>query len=192
MGVYSIHWILQALPPGFKHPNKVYSVTSKYSATGVDESTTIVMTFAVGHSNESSIIAVASCSLSAGGDYDKKTPTMRIQGDKGEIQIFGRPWCPEKILVWARDQGHDEQGSLIHQFDNVIIQNVHGLCLEADEAARCINSGKVQSEIMPWAESLTVMEILDRVREESGLRFPGEIESVQYPRTLPTARRCIN
>lgn len=38
---------------------------------------------------------------------------------------------------------------------------------------------------MPWLESMIVMEIMDTVRRENNLWFPEEIETLEYPVTLP-------
>ena len=38
--------------------------------------------------------------------------------------------------------------------------------------------GELESETLPVAETILVMEIMDRVREVGGLKYPEEIESV--------------
>ena len=52
---------------------------------------------------------------------------------------------------------------------------------EADEAARCWLAGKMQSEIMPWEESLSIMRTLDRIRDICDFKFPDVIETTDYP-----------
>lgn len=37
---------------------------------------------------------------------------------------------------------------------------------EADEVARCIRDGKIESERMPWEESRVVQGWVDKVRKE--------------------------
>jgi hypothetical protein len=34
---------------------------------------------------------------------------------------------------------------------------------------------------MPWAESILIMEIMDEVRRQGGLKYPESIESTKYP-----------
>ena len=49
-----------------------------------------------------------------------------------------------------------------------------GLHYEAAEAARCISEGRRESPLLPWSETLAVMAVLDDVRAQLGVRYPGE------------------
>lgn len=55
-----------------------------------------------------------------------------------------------------------------------------GMHWEADEAARCLRDGKLESETMPLEESLLVMEAMDSVRAQAGFRYPEVIESTEH------------
>ena len=57
----------------------------------------------------------------------------------------------------------------------------HGMFWEADEAARCVRDGKLQSEGMGWEESVVIMETMDEVRRQGGLVYPESIETLDYP-----------
>jgi hypothetical protein len=52
---------------------------------------------------------------------------------------------------------------------------------EADEAARCIRDGKLESSGLPWEESIVIMDAMDEVRRQGGLEYPENIESLEYP-----------
>ncbi len=52
---------------------------------------------------------------------------------------------------------------------------------EADECARCLSDGKLESTGMGWEESLVIMETMDKVREQAGLKYPEKIETTDYP-----------
>lgn len=56
----------------------------------------------------------------------------------------------------------------------------HGMFSEADECARCIRDGKLESEVMPWEESLVIMRVMDEVRRQGGLNYGEELEGVGY------------
>ena len=43
---------------------------------------------------------------------------------------------------------------------------------EIIEACECITQGKKQSDILPLAESIAILEIMDRIRAEIGLKYP--------------------
>jgi predicted dehydrogenase len=45
---------------------------------------------------------------------------------------------------------------------------------EAMEVMECLQSGKLESSVMPLEETLRIMQILDAIRGEWGLRYPGE------------------
>lgn len=54
-----------------------------------------------------------------------------------------------------------------------------GLFWEADECARQIRDGKLQSERYPLKDSITFMEVLDEVRKQGGLSYPAGLEDVR-------------
>lgn len=185
MGVYSIHWVLQALADKQRHPLEVHSVMSMDRTTGVDNTTSIVMKFAPRTTDAPAVVSIASASLLVADNYDGQTPVVRIEGNKGEIQIFGPSWRPSKVSLFERPQKFGVSGTLVREIENNIPEGTHGLCYEADEVARCIRDGKLESPSMPWAEIIIVMEIMDTVRRENGLWFPEEVESSNYPVDLP-------
>jgi len=45
---------------------------------------------------------------------------------------------------------------------------------EVDEVHRCLGEGLTESPKRPLDDTLAVMEVLDRIRAEVGLTFPGE------------------
>jgi len=38
----------------------------------------------------------------------------------------------------------------------------------------CIQAGKLESDIMPHSESVTLMRTMDRIRNQWGLKYPME------------------
>lgn len=59
--------------------------------------------------------------------------------------------------------------------------NGKGMYWEADEVARCLRDGKLESEGLPWEESIVIMEVMDEIRRQGGLTYPEKIESTAYP-----------
>ena len=57
----------------------------------------------------------------------------------------------------------------------------HGMFWEADEAARCLRDGKLESEGLTLEESIVIMETMDEVRRQGGVVYPNEIETLDYP-----------
>ena len=50
----------------------------------------------------------------------------------------------------------------------------NGYNYEAIEVGRCLRAGRIESEIMPLDETLSIMKTMDQVREQWGLRYPDE------------------
>jgi predicted dehydrogenase len=48
------------------------------------------------------------------------------------------------------------------------------LHFEAAEAARCIAAGRLESPLRPLADSLVMLQVMDEIRRQLGIRFPGE------------------
>ena len=48
-----------------------------------------------------------------------------------------------------------------------------GYDLEAAHVMECLDAGKIESNLMPWSLSLDLMEIMDNVRKDAGIVFPG-------------------
>ena len=45
---------------------------------------------------------------------------------------------------------------------------------EAQEVVDCLLAGKTESEIMPLADSLSLMRTMDQIRRQWGLTYPVE------------------
>jgi hypothetical protein len=118
------------------------------------------------------------------GDPDEEGTTganIRIQGTLGEIQVFGNPFRPVRYrVIPKKGAGKGEVRDVECEFP----AGGHGMYWEADEVARCLRDGKLESEGMSWDESIAIMEVMDEVRRQGGLSYPEKIESVEYPLQL--------
>jgi predicted dehydrogenase len=159
---------------------------AQYHLTGTDEATTILLSFpTTTPSNlphqQSQAIAMTHLRVSTDPGWKNSAgPAVRIQGTKGEIQVDGPAFRPLRYRVIPSQQ-EDNPPVPIRQVDIHLGDNGKGLYFEADEAARCIRDGKLQSDIMPWEESIVIMEVMDEVRRQGGLTYPGNIESTVWP-----------
>ncbi|CUA78214.1 hypothetical protein RSOLAG22IIIB_02833 [Rhizoctonia solani] len=165
LGIYPFTWAFAIL---YDHPDNqrtkptVTANVLKSQLTPVDETTSATLTFAKLHAT-----AHVSCSMTA------KTVSpycVTIQGDKGELQVGPIPYRPEQFVVKLYDQ---EPKTYDYKIPG------HGLFWEADECARQIRDGKLQSERFPLDESIAFMEVLDEVRKQGGLSYSEKIEGVR-------------
>ncbi|KAF3394518.1 D-xylose 1-dehydrogenase [Penicillium rolfsii] len=193
LGIYSLTWVFQTLyhtlPESQRKPPKVTSQMTPYHLTGADESTTILLTFPTSTpaNNKPPRVShgIAMTNIRVSGDPDEQGtsgPNIRIQGTKGEIQVFGYPFRPTRYRVIPKKgiEGAPEARDVECGFPD----GGHGMAWEADEVARCLRDGKLESESMPWEESLVIMEVMDEVRRQGGLVYPATIESTEYPLKL--------
>jgi hypothetical protein len=54
-----------------------------------------------------------------------------------------------------------------------LIPEGRGYHFEASEVMKCINEGKIESNVVPHSYTLDLMRTLDRIRKSAGIKFPG-------------------
>jgi len=164
-----------------------------YHLTGADESTSILLTFPTSTpANDkpphmSHGIAMTNIRVSCDPDEQGTSgPNIRIQGTKGEIQVFGYAFRPTRYRVIPKKGVEGEGGgeAKVRDVECGFPDGGHGMAWEADEVARCLRDGKLESEGMSWEESIVIMEVMDEVRRQGGLVYPAKIESTEYPLEL--------
>ncbi|KAF2661796.1 NAD(P)-binding protein [Lophiostoma macrostomum CBS 122681] len=98
-----------------------------------------------------------------------RTPDVfcRIEGSEGHITVEGvSASCPSAFTVYSKGQSLSEGKRFTTPNPGF------GLFWEADAVAEDIAAGKKENTIMPWAETVRVLEILDEARRQGGARFP--------------------
>jgi predicted dehydrogenase len=90
---------------------------------------------------------------------------FRILGTRGYIAVHGGFW--ESTAATLHRNG---QPPLTVEAPF----RVNGFEYEIEEAMRCIRAGATESPLLPWAESLAVVELMDAMRERMGVRYPFE------------------
>ncbi|CAH0344532.1 Gfo/Idh/MocA family oxidoreductase [Bacillus sp. CECT 9360] len=99
--------------------------------------------------------------------YSKITDSTlpsELQGEDGNIRI-DRISTQEKVEIHRRD------GSI----EDITVQQVsNGMYYEAKEFADLIQAGKIESDKNTFSNSMIVMEILDEVRKQIGVVYPGD------------------
>lgn len=188
VGIYSLTWVFQTLYHTLprdqrKPPSAVSSHMTLYHLTGADEATTMLLSFPTStpsntpHPGQSTAVAMTHLRVSTNPDeMGSGGPTIRIQGTKGEIQVEGPAFRPERYRIVPK-KGEGEIKTVECPFPG----NGKGMYWEADEVARCLRDGKLESEGLPWEESIVIMEVMDEIRRQGGLTYPEKIESTAYP-----------
>jgi len=133
-------------------PSKVVGL-ARIGETGVDEDAGMVLAYETGQ------IAVLSCAVRT-----TLVGEARIFGADGSIHL-PRFWCGGKIVL-AR-QGEDAE-----EIAPEIVGG--GFHYQVAEVARCLRAGKTESDIMPLDESVAIMNTMDQLRTQWGLKYPTE------------------
>jgi predicted dehydrogenase len=89
-----------------------------------------------------------------------------ILGTEGRIEIDAVWYTPTTL------RHHDAAGDVVETFTADVTGR--GMHFQAAEAERLVAAGKTSSDILPGEESVAIMETLDEVRRQIGLRYPGE------------------
>ena len=138
LGVYPVSFASMVLGA----PQRIVSVVSP-AFTGVDGQTSMVFGYAGGAQ------AVLTCTLSA------KSPTRAaIVGTEARIEIDGDFYAPTSFTLIPRG-GEQTRFDAPHEG--------RGLRHEADEVARCLREGLLESPLMPLEETISIMATMDAV-----------------------------
>lgn len=129
--------------------------TGTRAETGVDASETIAVTGPQGAIGTllSTMLAKTPCSAS-------------ISGTAARVEIPGWFYQPNTVRLLGPDDRE------LDRFEPS--SREHGLAYEAAEFARLLAAGKTESDLLPLDETLRIMQVLDEVRRQLGVTFPGE------------------
>jgi predicted dehydrogenase len=88
-----------------------------------------------------------------------------VSGLLGRLEIDRTFYNPAAMRVILFD-------GTVTEYPNTYVG--HGLREQAIEMARVVYSGELQSPLMPWSETLSVMHVMDQIRDQIGLVYPFE------------------
>ena len=202
LGIYALTWCFQTLyltqPESERKPPTVLAALKHYH-TGADEQTTILLTFPRSKERGGDAHAIASTSIRVAADPDGKGtagPSVRVQGDKGEVQVFHPIYRPTRTRLVLGDgtvedkewpqPGPGKGSGWVNGFGGSTNQEGegHGMFWEADEAAMALVEGRKEGKFEGLEESIVIMEVMDEVRRQGGMKYPENIESTEYPIAL--------
>lgn len=164
----------------------------KYEPTGVDETTTILMTFPRDAQYGGDLQGMAMTSFRVASDIDgkgKSGPAVRIQGRKGEMQVWPPIYRTTRTRLILADGTIEEKtwpqpgpgpGSKWHNGygSNTFAEGEgFGMFWEADEAGMALVEGRREGRYEGLDESVIIMEVMDEVRRQNELIYPQRIEA---------------
>lgn len=96
-----------------------------------------------------------------------RTPTEAVvSGTLGSARLSGAFFAPSTLTVTLLD---GRSATFAHPGNGG-----DGMAYEIAEAARRITAGDLESPLMTWKDTLEVMSIMDAIRAELGVVYPGE------------------
>jgi predicted dehydrogenase len=99
--------------------------------------------------------------------FSNTSTTATIAGTQGTLTMPGPFYQPGDLLLTSADSNQ--------QLTFTEPRTAHdALHFEAAEVARCITAGRLESPIRPLAESITTLQVMDEIRRQLGVAFPGE------------------
>lgn len=120
---------------------------------------------------QDSIVAIAPSGAQAlvGASMVARTPTTAVvSGTRARLEIAGDFHQPATVTLRA------PSGEVLDVREPAPGERTGGLRYEAAEVARCLRDGAMESALMPADETLRVMEVMDEVRRQVGVVYPGE------------------
>jgi predicted dehydrogenase len=148
IGIYPVFLSLLLLGK----PEEIKSM-AVIAETGVDESCSILFKY----SNR--VMASLNCTITA------ETPIEAvIIFENGRIRINRGWFAPSSLTIITAKEKKREIN---------FRYNGNGYHFEAIEAMRCLRKGFTECPVLPLNFSLELMELLDEIRKQCGIRYPG-------------------
>ena len=149
VGIYPISFASMVLGT----PSRIVSM-AHLGQTGVDEQAGVVFGYDGGQ------LAILHTALQT-----STTIEATVMGTEGKIRVHS-PWFYGTTLTLSIEERDDEVISLPYEGN--------GYNFEAAEVNECLREGKLESDVMPLDETLTIMRTLDAIRAQWGFKYPME------------------
>ena len=149
VGIYTLAWASMV----FGGPPVHMASLADIGATGVDEMSAMVLSYGPGR------MAALYCAVRAQTRHE-----AMISGTEGTIRVHEPFWRPSKMTLHAG--GTEEVFEMPYEHN--------GYAFEAAAVMECLRAGKLECEVMPLDESLSIVRTMDALRAQWGLKYPSE------------------
>lgn len=182
-GIYSLTWAILTLDAGSPtNSEKPLALGVQSHQEGIEVNTSILLQYP--STGRQGIITSTTQS------NHNARPFCTIWGTNGFIEVEGpAASMPLSFTVYPKLEGDPNAGSLERKegkkYDFPRIGK--GFVYEADDTALDVLAGRKESSIMPWSETIHVMEIMDSIRKQGDTFYPGHDEELDAPQesTIP-------
>ncbi|KAH8889420.1 dimeric dihydrodiol dehydrogenase [Thozetella sp. PMI_491] len=170
IGIYSLTWTLLGLDPGLgEKAQKPKILAAQTLSDGIDVASSALLLYPDG----------AQGVVTSAMHTRSPTAFCKIEGTDGYVVVEGlAPSVPSSFTVYSKKaSGPEWEDAEVagHKKTQYTVQKEgKGFFWEADAVAVDIAAGKKENDIMPWAETIRVMEIMDEIRRQGGAKFPQD------------------
>jgi len=156
LGIYPVSFVSFVLGA----PSRILAV-GNLTPTGVDRTIAAVET---GFATQPAAVATVTTTLAA-----QSAVNATVSGTKGSIELSGSTafYSPGTVRLVRVD------GSVM-EAPAIGPSNHDALVYEACHMAQLVADGATESPYMPLDETVSIMETMDEIRRQVGVRFPGE------------------
>ena len=156
IGIYPVFMALSTLGK----PQQVKALASK-STTGSDETMAISLLYNNGR------MATLACSFAGYSSIETE-----FWCENGFVRLNRRSFAPTTLSVW-RNNGTEEKIEFPYKEGN-------GYQFEASHVMDCLDKKMTESDMLPLQSTLDLMEVLDRIRIDAGIFYPGHDKKLYF------------
>jgi predicted dehydrogenase len=151
LGIYPMSFIWDMLGP----PELLYAL-GRFRATGADAQVAAVFR------HEGGAMSSMLCASDTAGPN-----RAHILGTEGRIEIDGVWYKPTTFRVI------DSKHNVLETYESTV--EGRGMQYQAAELERLVAAGLISGEMLPARQSVAIMAVLDEIRGQIGLSYPGEL-----------------
>lgn len=152
IGIYNVFMAISILGK----PDHI-EATMTPASTGVDEQCAILFRYKNGALAQ--LFSTFSSNLATEAD---------ISGTKGRIRLTSRFYEPSSTIEFYKGRLDSKQIIDVHKEDGF------GYQYEARHVNDCLRNGLTESNVVSFADTLLLMEILDEIRKIAGIHYPAD------------------
>jgi predicted dehydrogenase len=148
VGVYCVSYAAMI----FGEPPQRIATLADIGRTNVDEQAAMVLGYSNGR------LALLSSAIRTTSAQE-----AIIMGTEGMIRLYPRFWSATRATLIIDEKVVE---------DVTLPYEGWGYSYEARHVGECLREGKLESGVMPLDESLSIMETMDRIRDQWGMKYP--------------------
>lgn len=157
IGIYSLMWGLVVLDPNIgDQAQKPRIAATQTLCDNIDTMSSMILLYPDGKQG----VLTSSTYVKTPAEF------CRIEGTQGHILVEGVAGSAPRSFTVYNKNGQGQK----YEFERV----GKGFYWEADAVAFDIAAGRTQNDVMPWTETIRVLEMLDEVRQQGGAKFPQD------------------